>query len=88
MKTALILGGREHSLADVHTVLSVQLDFPACYGRNLDALYDCLTDISRETEIRLCGTAALSKALGRDYARLCRTLLLAAEENPRLHIRI
>lgn len=28
-----------------HTYLSRMLSFPAYYGRNLDALYDCLTEL-------------------------------------------
>ena len=29
----------------VHDLLSEKLAFPEYYGRNLDALYDCLTDL-------------------------------------------
>ncbi|MFJ4230790.1 barstar family protein [Cellulosimicrobium cellulans] len=31
--------------AEVHRDLSAALDFPAYYGRNLDALADCLSDV-------------------------------------------
>lgn len=36
-----------------HDYLKEILNFPDYYGKNLDALYDCLTDIGVETEIRL-----------------------------------
>lgn len=36
-----------------HDYLKEVLNFPDYYGKNLDALYDCLTDIGVETEIRL-----------------------------------
>lgn len=36
----------------LHDALSAQLDLPEYYGRNLDALYDCLTEVA-ETEIQL-----------------------------------
>lgn len=42
------LTGREA----LHDALSAQLELPEHYGRNLDAMYDCLTD-SAEAEIVL-----------------------------------
>ena len=39
----------------LHDALSEALCFPAHYGRNLDALYDCLTEISEPTRISLPG---------------------------------
>ena len=36
----------------LHDTLAAALDFPDWYGRNLDALYDCLTDLAEEKEIR------------------------------------
>ena len=37
----------------IHEYIAQKLDFPEYYGKNLDALYDCLTDICDETEIRI-----------------------------------
>jgi ribonuclease inhibitor len=34
---------------DVHTYISERFKFPDYYGKNLDALYDCLTDIGEYT---------------------------------------
>ena len=36
-----------------HAYLKENLGFPDYYGHNLDALHDCLTEISQETEICL-----------------------------------
>ena len=36
-----------------HDYLKDALDFPDYYGKNLDALYDCLCEIGVETEIVL-----------------------------------
>ena len=33
-----------------HSHLAERLDLPTYYGRNLDALYDMLTDIGADTE--------------------------------------
>ena len=34
---------------DVQEYLAMKFDFPDYYGMNLDALYDCLTDIDEDT---------------------------------------
>lgn len=36
---------------DGHDYLKEVLNFPDYYGKNLDALYDCLTEISCEIEL-------------------------------------
>ena len=36
---------------DGHDYLSKSLDFPDYYGKNLDALYDCLCEIEAEIEL-------------------------------------
>ncbi|RAP46472.1 MAG: ribonuclease inhibitor [Methanosphaera sp. rholeuAM74] len=43
-----------------HDYLSEVFDFPSYYGRNLDALYDCLTDIGTQTEIHLINSRYVS----------------------------
>lgn len=39
------------SMAEMHDILALELNFPQWYGRNLDALHDCLTDLREETRI-------------------------------------
>ena len=36
---------------DIHSYLAEKMDFPGYYGKNLDALYDCLTDIFEPTAV-------------------------------------
>ena len=36
---------------EIHEMIAGELEFPEYYGGNLDALYDCLTDIREETAI-------------------------------------
>ena len=67
-----------------HSHLADQLDLPTYYGRNLDALYDVLTEIGVETEIVLTDPAAVAEQMGKYGEALLATMQEAAEENPRL----
>lgn len=70
----------------LHDSLARQLRLPSWYGRNLDALYDCLTDIREDTELRLLHADALFAHLG-VYADVFQTVLRdACAENERLRI--
>ena len=44
----------------VYDYLQKELAFPAWFGRNLDALHDCLTDIGTPTRLVLTGAASPS----------------------------
>ena len=67
-----------------HSHLAERLELPTWYGRNLDALYDVLTEIGRDTEIVLQAPAAVAENLGRYGEALLRTMQEAAEDNPHL----
>ena len=69
-----------------HSHLADQLDLPTYYGRNLDALYDVLTDIGEDTQIILEDPAAVVDNLGKYGEALLCTMQEAAEENPCLTI--
>ena len=43
---------------DFHNEISSKLNFPEYYGRNLDAMHDCLTDIADDMEIVFFGVKA------------------------------
>lgn len=82
---ALIDGAVIASREQLHDTLAQQLAFPAHYGRNLDALYDCLTDLTEDVELRLVHREELFAHLG-VYADVLQALLRdACAENPRLH---
>ncbi|WP_414717252.1 barstar family protein [Tahibacter sp.] len=55
-----------HSIEDAHDVLAASLDLPPYYGRNLDALWDCLTELRGPVHIRVRGRRAL---LAADHSR-------------------
>ena len=88
MKYAMIEGAAVGSMDRLHRLLAEQLDFPAWYGGNLDALYDCLTDLTEETTVILFHSQAVAETLGAGYDRFCRVLKDAAAENPKLHIQL
>jgi len=65
---------------DLHQQMEAVLDFPEWYGGNLDALYDCLTDLMEETDIHILHTSALKDTLG-DYAERLLQMLKDAEQS-------
>ena len=70
----------------LHAALAEGLCFPEWYGGNLDAMFDCLTDIGEDTTIRVLEPEALEETLGA-YGELWLRVLREAEEvNPRLHV--
>ena len=84
---AIILNGRAMTdRPSVHSHLAERLELPAWYGRNLDALYDVLTEIGSDTELILEDPAAVVENLGKYGESLLSTMQEAAEEN--LHLTI
>lgn len=69
-----------------HSYLAEKLDLPTWYGRNLDALYDVLTEIGTDTELILEAPAAVVENLGKYGEALLSAMQEAAEENPYLTI--
>ena len=69
----------------LHDTLANSLPLPDWYGRNLDALYDCLSDLQEETEIRLLHKEALEEALGRYALALQKAICRACQGNTRIH---
>lgn len=74
--------------ASLHDLLQVRFSFPEYYGRNLDALYDLLTEISVPTEIVVLNTDLIQEHLGAYGAAFLVTLHQAAEKAPYLDIKI
>ena len=53
MKEIIIDGSAIFTSADLLDALADALSFPAHYGKNLDALYDCLTEIGEDIHLEL-----------------------------------
>lgn len=71
----------------LHIYLQYRLGLPAHYGRNLDALFDCLTENPEETCLTLNMDEAPSAEMAAFLPRLMRVLEDAQQANPALHVR-
>ena len=53
MKEIIIDGSAIFTSPDLHEAIGTALSFPDHYGKNLDALYDCLTEIGEDLHLEL-----------------------------------
>lgn len=84
MRICVLDGMEIEDRKQLHAVLADSLGFPEWYGRNLDALCDCLTDLREEAEIRLLHREILEGRLGHYVQALEKVLHIAEEANPRV----
>ncbi len=75
-------------LPQLHNYLRAALELPVYYGANLDALYDCLTEISEPVELTLAGKVVDAEYLGWYGERLLDVLRDAAAANPALSVKV
>lgn len=80
----IIDGSALPEAAAVHDLFTRALDLPEWYGRNLDALYDVLTERGEPLRLLVRNREALAAGLGEYAEDLLRTLVDAAAENPAL----
>ena len=85
MKVVILDGSTAPPKEALPQHLARELNFPVWYGRNLDALFDCLTSVSEEITLTL-DEAALTEALGPYAQRVGKVLTRAAEKNPKIHL--
>ena len=64
-----------HTREELHTIFRDALRFPDWYGNNLDALHDCLSEISGR--VRLLDWETAEARLG-DYGRKAKRVIAAA----------
>ena len=83
MKEILIDCASFATPGDFHGFVAQALALPSHYGRNLDALYDCLTALG-ETRLAILNPQALVQNLGPYGAAITNVLEDAARDNPRL----
>lgn len=69
---------------DLHRIFRETLCFPAGYGNNLDALYDCLTEISGK--VRLLDWETAEQRLGAYGQKAKKVIATAAVHNTALDL--
>ena len=77
-------GERLKTIGEVHDLLAAALSFPAWYGRNPDALFDCLTEPHRPVRMHVVHEDQLARRLGDSWQPIRAALEAAAEETPRV----
>jgi len=83
MRTITLELANIETVRALHIYLAYMLDFPAYYGKNLDALHDLLTEIGEDTRIIVRSAGARGETAA-CLPRLLQVLQDAAGENPRL----
>lgn len=84
METIRLDGARLRDREEAMELLGQALTLPEWWGRNLDALYDCLTDLGRPVRLEVFRRETMVETpFGR---RLLRVLKDAAEELPWLEL--
>lgn len=73
---------REHA----HRHIERRLRFPEWYGGNLDALHDCLGQITKPTTILVRNCRYLRENLGEYGARMIVLLQETTKENPNIRL--
>ena len=71
---------------EAHAHILARLRLPQWYGKNLDALNDCLGEINLPTRIIVRYAPKLKESLGDYGIKILDVLEHAAEENPNLQI--
>lgn len=86
MKTITIGCTSVETPAVLHELLAEAFHFPEYYGHNLDALYDCLTEVEEETQLILSNWHALEYRLGDFSGKLVYVFHCATNDNPDLKV--
>ena len=70
----------------MHVYMAYVMNFPSYYGRNLDALYDMLTEIGEPTQMMIRRPADLPDEMKALFPRLSLVLHDAQTENENLQV--
>ena len=84
MKRIRLDGKKMTDRKTAHEYIAARLSFPDYYGKNLDALADCLSEISEDTQIKLINTEEFVKNLDPLHKGFIRVFTDISESNPHL----
>ena len=77
-----------HTVEALHIYLQYMLDFPAYYGRNLDALYDMLSQESELTHIEILRDSLAAGEAAVYFPKLLHVMEDAAADNGKLTVSV
>ena len=87
MKECVIHGDSISGWSALYNQIGKDLMLPEWFGRNLDALFDCLTDLP-DSQITIYQWSSLAERLGKKANALRRVLTEAGLENQHLTVSI
>ena len=88
MKQVTLNGKKMTDRNSAHVYIASKLGFPEYYGKNLDALFDCVSEFCLDKYIRFSHFDEAKKNLG-DYAdKLCTVFFDIADTNPRIKFKV
>ena len=82
MKYVFLDGDKIGSPAELHRTFASDLALPDYFGRNMDALHDCLTDIFAPVTVIAVHAPALWEHLGRSANAFRRLMADLTKEKP------
>ena len=87
MKQITLNGKKMTDKESAHIYIASKLGFPDYYGKNLDALADCVSEFCLDKYIRFSHFEEAEKNLG-NYAELLSAVFTEiAEDNPRIRFK-
>lgn len=88
MKQRTLNGKKMTDKEATHKYIAAKLDFPEYYGKNLDALADCVSEFCIDKYIRFKNFDEAQKNLGEYAEMLVAVFSDIAEENPRIKFKM
>ncbi len=87
MKQITLNGKKMTDRESAHAYIAEKLGFPDYYGKNLDALADCVSEFCLDKYIRFKHFEEAEKNLGEYAEGLCEVFSDIADENPRIRFK-
>ncbi len=88
MKTVVLNCESYMNMGDFYDELSDKLGLPSYFGRNFDALRDCLCELGEEVCLVLKNCKSFEERIGVKFAVLKRVLNDVVRENPAVRVAI